>query len=163
MYSFRLPTIGGQATAPYTFLSLFNPVGSGVSVYLHQLQLAPYAAGASTTNTTTLLNRITAASGGTLQADSTVNKLRTTDPDPLVEIRTADPAVTLGAGIIHFAPPIQPTIISSYSPSVQEVNFMSDQWGNFILAAGEGVAFHQINVGDADQRWPFTIVWSEGQ
>lgn len=165
MYSFNLASNNGQSSA-YVFCSLFNPVGSGKSVTLHQVQVTPYATATSTSAVSTQLVRITAASGGTLTYDpasptNDVVKLRTSDPDAAVEIRTGDPAVTADGVIGRFAPPVQGLTAGAYAPGQQSMSFLADQWGVFTLAEGEGVAFRQTGSGDTDQRWPFTIAWSE--
>lgn len=160
MYSFNLNNQQGQASS-YTFLSLFNPVGSGKTVLLHHCQAIPYAASTSTSVAVQQLFRITAASGGTLQSASAINKMNTASADTAAEVRTGNPTVTLGPSITSFAPPTQSLTITAYAPAMQELKFLADQWGNFVLAEGEGVAYLQGAAGDVDQRLNFTIVWSE--
>lgn len=165
MYCFNLSSINGQTTA-YVFCSLFNPVGSGKTVFLQQVQVTPYAVATSDSATSAQLVRITAASGGTLTYDSAnptndIVKLRTGHPNSVVEIRTANPTITAGGVIGRFGPPIQAATATSYAPVQQEMSFLADQWGIFSLEPGEGIAFRQTAAGDADQRWPFTVAWSE--
>lgn len=167
MYSFNLASINGVASAN-VFVSLFNPSGSGKKVTLHQVQVTPYAVGETTSAVSTQLIRITAASGGTLTYDpasptNDVVKMQTIHPDSVVEIRTSNPSVTADGVIGRFAPPIQQTALTPgpYTPAQQQMSFLADQWGHFTLEEDEGVAFRQTGAGDTDQRWPFTIAWSE--
>lgn len=165
MYSYNLATINGQSTA-YVFCSLFNPSGSGKTVFLQQVQVTPYCASTSTSLVSPQLVRITAASSGTLTYDPSsptddVVKLRTEHPDSVIEIRTGDPTITANGVIGRFAPPIQALTAVAYAPVQQEMSFMADQWGLFSLEEGEGVAFRQTAGGTTNQRWPFTIAWTE--
>jgi hypothetical protein len=85
-YIFSIANQAGVVAAN-NFLSLFNPVGSGKSIFLSG-SFVSVVAGAATTSTEPLRGfRITAASAGVLQAGSAVAKLKTSQANSIAEIR----------------------------------------------------------------------------
>lgn len=160
MYAFTLTREPGQTASTYNFLSLFNPSGSGMSFFVEHAQMANYAVGGAAVPTPFLLSRVTAASGGTLASSSTICKFRTSDLAPTGQIRTGNPSVTLGAALWNFTPPYQQSTPGALSATVQEISFPGI-WDRITLAAGEGMVFHQTDVGDTDQRMNMIIAWSE--
>ena len=160
MYAFIVTRQAGQSASTYNFLSLFNPSGSGKALRLEHAQMANYAIAQASVATPFLLSRTTAASGGTLQASSDICKYRTPDPNTVGEVRTGNPAVTLGASLWNFTPPFQLSTPGALSAVVQDVSF-PEYWDRITLAPGEGIVFHQTDVGDADQRLNLILSWSE--
>lgn len=163
-YSFALTGVSGQSNNTYNFLSLFNPGFSGEDIAVLHAEMSVY--GVSNTNIATpyLLARTTAASSGTLQSASAINKFRTSFPNPVAEVRTGDPVVTATATVWHYVPPIQtanPTVGGSYDQGAGLGAVSRSPWGPLILAPGEGVVFRQTDQGDSDQRMNFLIAWGE--
>lgn len=164
MYAYSLSPINGVASA-HRFMSLYNPSGSGISVVLHKIQCIPYTSTTSTSIVSGQVARVSTATGGTLVYDPSsptddVCKLRTSEPDSKVEIRTNNPTVTVGSLVSRIAPPIQNLTTTSYAAAMQELNFQME-WGRFTLEEEEGLTFHQTGAGDTSQKWPFLVVWSE--
>lgn len=153
-YVYSLGNISGVAAAT-NFLSLFNPVGSGKNLFFGAAYISSEAVAASVASEPMNLFRITAASAGTLQPASAVGKFQSTMADPVAEVRTGNPTVTVGAQLSNTAPavgnqvtaPIHIVTVPSVAPP-------------FVLAPGEGIVFRALN-GDTDQRWNLSIVWSE--
>lgn len=160
MYAFTLTRLVGQTAGTYNFLSLMNPSGSGMHVRMEHAQMANYAVAVSSVATPFLLSRITAASGGTLEAASGICKFRTSDPNTVGQVRTGNPSVTLGAPLWNFTPPFQLSTPGALSAVVQAVTF-PENWDRITLDPGEGLVFHQTDVGDTDQRINLILAWSE--
>lgn len=153
-FVFSLGNITGVAAAN-NFLSLFNPVGSGKSVFFGAAYISSEAVAASTNSEPMNLFRITSATGGTLQAASAIGKFQTTMADPTAEVRIGNPTVTVGAQLSNTSPPVGNQVtVPIHVVTVPAVA------PPFILAPGEGIVFRALN-GDTDQRWNLSIVWSE--
>ena len=160
MYAFIITRQAGQTASTYNFLSLFNPSGSGKILSTQHAQMANYAVAQASVATPFLLSRTTAASGGTLESSSSICKFRTPDPNTVGQVRTGNPTVTLGASLWNFTPPFQLSTPGALSAVVQDVSFPA-YWDRIALAPGEGLVFHQTDVGDSDQRLNLIIAWSE--
>lgn len=153
-YVFSIGNVPGVAAAN-NFLSVFNPVGSGKNMFFGAAYIS-MGTTAPVGNTEPMnVFRITAASGGTLQAASAVGKFQTTMADPTAEVRIGNPTVTVGAQLSN-TPGISPNPGSTPVHIVTVPSIAPP----FILAPGEGVAMRALN-GDTDQRWNLSIVWSE--
>jgi hypothetical protein len=156
MYSVNT-AVGGQTSA-YRFVSVMNPSGSGKNLVVRKANVIGYA-GVLTLNTVPLvLSRITAASGGSVQAASVVNKFVTSYPNSASEIRMSNPTVTAGAKIFSFAPPFQGLTVGAFAPAPQVVVFGEAE---LMLVPGEGVAFHQEAAGLAAQLYNIYLSWTE--
>ena len=91
--------------AANNFISLFNPVASGVTISLGAAYVSSFAIAADLTPAPLNGFRITAASAGTLQTNSTaVSKFQSAMPTSLAEIRTGNPTCTIGAQIFNASP-----------------------------------------------------------
>ena len=155
VYDFSLSNATGVVAAN-NFISLFNPVGSG-KVLSFGTVFVSCALAAGSTNTEPLRGfRITAASGGTLQATSAIAKFITSDPNPVAEVRTGNPTVTAGAAIFNSPP------VVSGAAGFGNVHIIPVPGGlaPFTLVEGEGIVL-ATTAGDVDQRWNISIVWSE--
>ena len=151
--------VSGQTSA-YRFCALFNPVGSGMQMVLRRITVTPYATASSLSSTPLLLSRITSSTGGVLMDAGDVNKFDNTYPDTAVEMRMNNPTVTLAQEVYSFAPPIQALTVSGYAPVLQAAEF-PEEWGRFVLAEGEGVAYHQTTGGLTSHVYAMTAFWSE--
>lgn len=155
VYVYSADEIPGVAAAT-NYLSLFNPVGSGKSLYIGGIFISCVTAGGSTVTAPMRGYRTTTATGGTLQAASAIAKFITATPDPIAEVRLANPTVTLGAALFNSPPPLS---AGNGTTPVHQVPIPPDS-GPFSLAPGEGIVLRQTT-GDTDLRWNLSIAWAE--
>lgn len=155
VYVFSADEIPGVAAAT-NYLSLFNPVGSGKNLYVGGAFISAVTAGGSTVTSPMRGFRITTATGGVLQAVSAISKFISANPDPVAEVRTGNPTVTLGASIFNSPPPLS---AGNGSTPVHQV-LIPPNSGPFLLAEGEGIVFRQA-IGDTDLRWNLSVSWAE--
>jgi len=155
VYGFTLVDAPGVATAN-TYLSIFNPVGSGKVIALLGGSASSYVtSGGSTTKNSLLGSRITTATVGTLQAASAICEYKSSYNAPIAEVRTGNPTVTLGANFMAVPPPVNPN-----TNSFTYVITPPEGTGAFTLVPGEGVAIRSA-AGDTDQNWNINVVWAE--
>lgn len=155
VYIFSADEIPGVAAAN-NYLSLFNPVGSGKNVYVGGAFISCVTAGGSNVTAPMRGFRTTTATGGVLQAVSAISKFITANPDPIVEIRTGNPTVTLGPSVFNSPPPLSSGVGST---PVHQV-LIPPNSGPFLLAPGEGIVLREAT-GDVDLRWNLSISWAE--
>lgn len=155
VYAFTVLDAPGVVAAN-NFVSLFNPIGSGKNLVLFGGSISSYiAGGGSTTKNSMQVQRVTAASAGTLQATSAIAKFVSTYANPVAEVRTGNPTVTLGANFIAAPPPINPNT-NNYVYEIEPPPGV----GPFLIVPGEGIVVRTA-VGDTDQNWDINIVWGE--
>lgn len=159
VYSFQLVDQAGVAAAN-NFLSLFNPAASGKVVILLEASVESYSVAIAATKNSMRLTRITAASVGTLQAATAINKFQTSDPNPASEVRTGNPTITAAAEVDAFGPNEVITAAGSNAISRRKME-LRPEWGEFTLIEGQGVAFRQTIAGDVDQTWNLKLSWVE--
>lgn len=156
-YIFSVENQAGVVAAN-TFLTLFNPVGSG-RLYLTSAAFISCVAGAAASATRAMRGyRISAApTGGTVQAANTVCKLDTLYPDTGADIRIGNPTVTLGPAAWNTPPPA-----TTGAGGGQFVHAVELPPGSplFLLRPGEGIAIN-CQAGDVDQVWNLTVTWGE--
>lgn len=156
-YVFSIASLAGAAGSN-TFVTLFNPVGSGKTVSFAAAFISTAASAAAGSTVPMRGHRISAApTGGTVQASSAIAKFNNLSVDSIAEIRTGNPTVTLGAALWN-----TPPAITSGAGGGQFVHEVDTPAGSppFVLAPGEGIAVN-TSAGDADQVWNITIVWTE--
>lgn len=154
-YVFSVGGVAGVAAAN-TFVSLFNPVGSGKIISVGAGYVSSYSTGASAPTVPMNLFRTTAASGGTLQTNSTaVAKFQTGHPTSIAEIRIGNPTVTTGAQVGNVAPSEGPFATDQFVAAAPSV------YPPFLLAEGEGVCYRQTAAGVTSTFWNFSLVWAE--
>lgn len=155
VYSYLLNDATGVVAAN-NYVSLFNPVGSGKNLITFSTTVAAYiTGGGSTSKNSMIVSRITAASGGSLVAASAVNKFFSSYANPIAEIRTGNPTVTLAAQVIAFPPPV-----GTDTAILAERVAGSGTTGPILLAPGEGVVYRTA-AGDTDQNWNISFAWGE--
>lgn len=143
--------------ASNTFITLFNPVGSGKTVTVGALFVSTVSNAGTVATRPTRLHRINAApTGGVVMAAADVFKFNTTSPDPVCVIRTGNPTVTLLAAASNTPPPV--TVGAGGGQFVHEIEPPAGT--AVILAPGEGVAVNNA-AGDTAQRWNFSLAWAE--
>lgn len=148
-------------TANYVYASLFNPANSSKNYIVKNIGIQSNRSGAATVPAYTpiTIRRITAASGGTLTATTSVSK-NTSTSAPTAEVRSTGVTVTfvgvtasrlLGATISGLVN----QIFGHYSSKITTGD-------EFILKPGEGIALYQESAnGDANVRHHFSFEWDE--
>src|SRR5882757_8436945 len=156
-YVWSGPMIPG-VVAGNNYLTLTNPVGSGKTILIAGVFISQIIVGDTTGVIDPLRGWLaTAVSGGTLQAASTIGKIRSSMVNPAGEIRTGNPAATLGAAWFNSPPLIGASKTSA--PFIHQVP-STIQAGSLSLLAGESTVL-RTESGDVDQRWNLSIAWSE--
>lgn len=158
-YVFSVGAVPGVVAAN-NFISLFNPSGSGRTISLGAAYTSSFAIAAALTPAPMNGFRVTAASAGTLQTNSTaVSKFQTSFPGSIAEIRTGNPTCTIGAQIFN-ASPVVTTGGSAGSSTLQNVAAAPAVYPPFTLAEGEGIVLRTLS-GLVTTLWNLSIVWAE--
>lgn len=156
VYLHTLSDAVGVAGSANTYMSIFNPSGSGVVAGALLFDMTAYSVGAAAVAVSLEVFRISAASGGTQIAASDVNRFNTLHQNPRAEVRVGNPAITTtGTPLRSIAPPITTGVGGNLSFFTQPPAGTS-----FLFRPGEGIAFRTSD-GDADTRWNLTYVWLE--
>jgi hypothetical protein len=153
-------SVGGVpgVVAANNFLSLFNPVGSGRTVALGAAYISSFALGAALTPAPMNGFRITTATGGTLQSNTTaVTEFQTAMPTSVCEVRTGNPTVTLGPQIFNASPVVSPAAGGS---TLQTIAAAPAVFPPFTLVPGEGVVLRTTS-GLVATLWNISLVWAE--
>lgn len=138
-------------------LALTNPTGSGkvilvAGVFISQVTTGPVSA------TDPMRGWLaTAVSGGTLEAVSTIGKIRSTMPNPVGQIRIAGVSATLGAAWFN-SPTLQATGAST-SSFIHQVPATIPA-GSLTLLPGESTVL-RTDSGSTASLWNLSIAWSE--
>lgn len=153
-FVFSMDKLTNQASA-YNFISLFNPVGSGKLFLLGGIFISSTLLTSSSITDSMRGWRTTAASGGTLQADSVVTKAQAQFPDPAAEVRTGNPTVTLTTAFFNSPAPITdkaaPVHIVTVPPGTAP----------FSVTAGTGIVLRtEFGIG-VGATWNLSIAWAE--
>lgn len=152
----RAQTAG--VVAANNFLALYNPVGSGRTITVAGVFVNSIVVGDITPTVDPLRGWIaTGISGGTLEAVSTIGKVRSTMPAPVGQIFINNPAATLGAAWFN-SPPILAAAKTSSSFIHQIPTAIAGLPLTFL--PGEGTVL-RTESGDVDQRWNLSIAWNE--
>lgn len=155
-YILSIADVPGAAT-PQTFITLFNPVGSGKTVVVGGMFISTVAAAGTSATQPARIHRISAApTGGSVVAAVDIFKFNTANPDPVSVLRIDNPTVTLGAPASNTPPPV--TTGAGGGQFVHEVDPPTGT--TVLLAPGEGVAVHN-SAGDTAQRWNISLAWAE--
>ena len=157
-YMFSIADVPGVASA-YNFLSLFN-TSSTNKIAIRCITFSAYSVAVTIAKTSIKVNRITASSGGTLAVAANIVKKRTSYPDCIAEIRTANPTVTAVAQMIAFPPPATITAAGATSPPMHFWE-AKDNESYIILGKNEGIVFRTTVNGDIDQTFNIAVDWRE--
>lgn len=144
--------------AAHNHVALTNPTGSGRLILLAGVFISQASGGVVGVVDPMRGWLATEVSGGTLQAASTIAKIRSTLPDPAGQIRTEGMAATLGAPWFN-SPSIQTTAAAS-SPLVHQIPTSLPGGGSITLRPGESTVL-RTESGDTDQLWNLSIAWLE--
>jgi hypothetical protein len=144
--------------AANNFLSLENPVGSGRVITVAGVFISSVIVGDITTTVDPMRGWLaTALSAGTVEATSTIGKIRSTMSNAVGVIRINNPTATLGASWFN-SPPVL-GVAKQSAPFVHQVPATIAS-GSITLLPGEGTVL-RTESGDVDQRWNVSIAWNE--
>lgn len=155
-YVYSQDAIPGVVAAN-NFIALTNPVGSTKLVVLAGVFISQVTIGAVSATAPMRGFLAGAASGGSLEAASTIGKVRSTMPDAVGEIRVTNPTATLGAAWFN-SPTLQATGASS-SPLVHQIPAAVPA-GSITLLPGESTVLRTA-AGSTNTLWNLSIAWSE--
>lgn len=154
VYLHSLAAVPGTV-ASNTFITLFNPVGSGRTLSFGTVAISSTNTSPSTEVTPLRGHRIsTAPTGGTLIAASALARFDTTQVNPTGALRVDNPTVALGAGLFNVPP-----LLDNRSSDVHNVDIPPGA-GPFLFRPGEGIAINKA-VGVTSTTWNITLVWAE--
>ena len=144
--------------AANNFVALLNPVGSGRVLTVAGVFISSVIVADITATVDPMRGWLaTGISGGTLEAASTITKVRSTMPNPVGQIMINNPTATLGAS--WFNSPALLGASKGSSPFVHQIP-ASVAAGAITLLPGEGTVI-RTESGDLDQRWNVSIAWNE--
>jgi hypothetical protein len=155
VYVYTLMDTPGVVAAN-TFISFFNPANSGKVMFAIQGSVTTYSSAAAGSANSMGTYRISAASGGTLIAASTVYRVASFWPDPGTEIRIGNPTNTVSSLPLAVFPPV----ISSGGGGDAVANISAPTNPGSPFFPGEGFIFKTLG-GDVDQVWNITFIFSE--
>lgn len=157
-YIYAAADLVGVAGAAHTFLTIENPVGSGVAIVMPFVYIGAYAAGAAAVAASMRIHIGGVTSGGTEVPASDTIVLQPSFPARKAVIRTGGPTVTPSQLLIAAPPPFATGAGASTTQALRlEANSVT---GTYLLKPGESFLFRTLD-GDIDQRWSFTIAWVE--
>lgn len=156
LYVHSFTDVVGVAGAPNVYLSVFNPVGSGKVMGIVNVLVQPYSVGAASVASSFNFHRISAASGGTLIAASTVIRFDPLHPDPAAEVRQDNPTVTTVGNVIGGTAPPVGTGLGTNAPLAVSAPAAVP----FLCRPGQGVCFRTQDA-DIDTRWNVSLFWVE--
>ena len=152
----RAQTVG--VVAANNFLSLENPVGSGKVIVVAGVFISSVIVGDIAATVDPMRGWLaTTIAAGTVEAASTIGKVRSTMPTPVGVIRINNPTAVLGASWFN-SPPVL-GVAKQASPFVHQIP-AAVAGGPITLLPGEGTVI-RTESGDTDQRWNVSIAWSE--
>lgn len=138
---------------PQTFMTLFNPVGSGRNITLATAALS-YSNTMPATEPAPLRGwRISAASGGVLIPAADIAKFNTLASNSVAQVRITNPTATLTQAVFN-----SPAPIDNRSSNVHTVDVPAG--AAFLMRPGEGIAIHK-EAGTTSAFWNITLVWAE--
>ncbi len=159
IYSFVLNDVIGTV-ASNNYLALFNPVGSGKTVFAFYAYVFAYVTGGSSmTKNSMILSRASNVVGGTLHPQSDIGVNDTDMALPVGQVYTGNPTVTAGSKLFAFPPP---------TVSGDDVNVLAVSPGSLdgavtgavSLKEGQGLVFN-VAIGNTNQTWNINVVWGE--
>lgn len=155
IYSYTLNDAPGVAAAN-NFISFFNPASSTETMSAIQAIITNYDTGSSTTPNSLTFQRISAASGGTPVPASSIGRFVPSWPDPSVQVRIGNPAITTtGLVLAAFAPPFAGIGALGINSTTS-----APPGTAFLCPPGTGVAFSTA-AGSTSQMWNVTFSWAE--
>lgn len=154
-FLYSLAGVAGSAAA-YNFVSLFNPANSGKALIPSGVFVSSTSASSSSVAAPLRGYRISAASGGTLQATSSLVCMagHLDGTFSVAEVRIDNPTCTIGSPIFS-----SPALQANNQVLIHDVELPTGT-PPFTLNPGQGVVLRTIS-GTANITWNMTLVWSE--
>jgi hypothetical protein len=151
-----------STTANYVYSTFFNPVGSAKNYLIKRIGVLVNRAGTavSPTYTPVAVRRITAASGGTLVATTSIAVKHSGTATSTAQVRTTGVTAT-------FAGVTDSRLLGITSPgvvnqSMGDFESLVTQGDELFIQPGEGIALYQEQAtGDALVRYRFLLEWAE--
>ncbi len=161
-YLFTFGPITQSTALGYVYSSFFNPSGSGKNFLVKKLGVRVNRSGAATlpAYTPVSVRKITAASGGTQVASTSIPKKNSSTATTTSETRTTGVTVTLAqATTSRLVGVTVPGAVNQAFGDFESTIYYGDE---LILKPGEGLALYneQAN-GDALARYRFLLEWEE--
>ncbi len=153
------PPVTIAATANYVYESIFNPVSSGKIAIIKRIEIRQDASGNNGVYQAVNLQRITAASGGTLVSQSDIMKKNTATNTTLMELRYAGPTVTFSGGTDAIILSMTGQGNVGQLHSRKELVFSNTE--SIILRPGEGLAMYSGAAGGSSQISKMYVDWEE--
>lgn len=144
--------------AAKSFLTIFNPPASTLAVVFFSVEISVYSVGATGGTDSLFARRITAVSGGTQLDPNAVNRLNTTNPNPVAEVYVDNPSITTDPVFTHGLaswPPPQTTGVGGGTTTTSTA-----PGPGFVCLPGQGVTF-RTEAGTTNQRWKVLANWAE--
>ena len=138
---------------PQTFMTLFNPVGSGRVLALSTVALSYTNVNPATEPAPMRGWRISATTGGTLIAAADMARFDNLQSNPVGQVRVSNPTPTLTQALFN-----SPAPIDNRSSAVHNVDIPAG--AQFLIRPGEGLAIHK-EAGIVSASWNVTMVWAE--
>lgn len=156
VYTVTFTEIAGTVAA-LNYLSVFNPVNSGILHSALMLRQDTYATSASSTAISLVGYRTTSSSGGMLMTASTVTRYLTTMPDPVTTVRTGNPSFTAlnNVPVLYHEP-----IISTGAGNSNGLGLQTPPGQLALIRPGEGLGL-STSAGNTNQVYNFTYTWAE--
>lgn len=154
-YDFSIAAIQ-QTAGARDYLSLFNPVDSGITTIFAAIFLSSvHTSGVGSTVPDPIRGfRISAASGGLVIPASDIAKFQTGFPDPSAEVRTDPTSSTRQAPFFN-----SPVAIGNRAMEVHDITIPPGS-PFFTLGPGEGAVIRS-EAGNTETFVNLSIVWSE--
>ncbi|MFA5797010.1 MAG: LamG-like jellyroll fold domain-containing protein [Candidatus Woesearchaeota archaeon] len=152
------PPVTTTATINYTYHSIFNPVGSGKVAIIKRIEIRMDAGTANKVYQPVNLQRINAASAGTLITQSDIMKKNSATNTTVMELRYNGPTVTLNGSTDAAILTITGPGAVGQLRSRKELIFNNEK---IVLRPGEGLAMYSETAGGASQYAKLYVDWEE--
>ncbi len=160
-YLFAFPRVENAASANYVYNSFFNPATSGKTAVVRRIWFGTETCDAAAVYTNNIvIKRISAASGGTALASTTIPKKHTGSGNTAMDIRHTGVTVTQVGGTAARLGHITPCGTTAQATGWQRIDF-DEADEELILQQGEGVALISEAAGNANHLTRMIIEWDE--
>lgn len=160
-YILDIGPVNGSTAANYVYTALFNPLGSGRTAAVKRIAIRSNTASSTAANYVNLtLKRISTSSAGTSIAATNFPKKNASSSDSVLEVRTANPTVTLSGTVDSriLGQPQSGAVGAYYSQ--RDIEFSPND-EKIILQPGEGLAVYQEAAGSAATKVRVLVEWDE--
>lgn len=160
-FLFAFPRVEVAATANYVYNSFFNPGSSGKTAVVRRIWFGSETCDAAAVYTNNLvIKRISAASGGTAIATTSIPKKHSGSSNSVMDFRRTGVTVTQVGGADAKIGHVTPCGTTGQPQGWRHLDF-SESDEELILQQGEGIALISEAAGDIDQIVRMIIEWDE--